>query len=715
LTNFVKAKTKHGYGDVDLQYVSKRLNSVSHHKGPFMHSTLIRSFLSVALVALVLPCEAAWPFGKDRATDRAIEKVYPALVRIYVVVDSPYSGRIRRQRGAGSGAIISPDGYVVTNHHVAGNASRIVVNLSNQEEIEADLVGTDPLSDIAVLKLHLDQRKDPNAPVPVATWGDSDAVKVGDTVLAMGSPAAVSQSITQGIVANTQLIVPKNMGGAFRLDGENVGSLVRWIAHDAVIFGGNSGGPLVNLNGDIIGINEIGLGSLGGAIPGNLARSVANEIIEKGHVDRSWTGITAQPRQRGGPDVKGVLVAGVVDPSPAKEAGLLAGDIITHFDGAAVDCEIPEQLPLFNQQVLGTPIGRTVTVTIRRDDKTVDLQLTTIAREQMQSRGKEVKSWGMTARDLTRLMALVRKRDSQNGVLVQSLRPGGAAGEAKPAIQPSDVIVEVGGKPVNSLEQLRSRTAALTKGKAEDELTPILVAYERGTARLLTVVKVGREEPEAKPALARKPWPACETQVLTTDLAEALGIAGTKGVRVTNIFAGRAAERAGLKVGDLIIKLDGETIDASHRKDAALFATLLRQRRVGQNVDLTVLRDGKEIKVPMKLEAPPKTSERMKSWEDLELEFSARNLAFLDRHDNRLEESVTGVYINKVESGGVAALAGLRVKDILLKVQGKPVSKVSELEAIMTELRKEQPRRISFFVRNGIFTRFLEIEPDWDE
>jgi serine protease Do len=531
----------------------------------------------------------------------------------------------------------------------------------------------------------------------------------------MGSPAAVSQSITQGIVSNTQLIVPKNMGGAFRLDGENVGSLVRWIAHDAVIFGGNSGGPLVNLNGDIIGINEIGLGSLGGAIPGNLARSVANEIIEKGHVDRSWTGITAQPRQRGGPDIKGVLVAGVVDPSPAREAGLQAGDIITHFDGSAVDCEIPEQLPLFNQTVLGTPIGRKITVTVHRDGKLVDLQLTTVARDHVQSRGKEVKSWGMTARNLTRMMKLVRQRDSQNGVLVQSLRPGGPAGEAKPAIAANDIIVEVGGKPVNNLEQLRSRTAELTKDKADDELTPILVAYERRSARLLTVVKVGREEPEAKPALARKPWPACETQVLTTDLAEALGIAGTKGVRVTSIFGGRAAERAGLRVGDLIVKLDGETIDASHPKDAALFSTLLRQRRVGENVELTVLRDGKETKLTMKLEAPPKSSERMKTWEDLESEFTARNMAFLDRHDNKLEEDVTGVYISKVESGGVAALAGLRVKDILLKVQGKPVSRVSELEAIMEELRKEKPRRISFFVRNGIFTRFLEIEPDWNE
>ena len=126
----------------------------------------------------------------------------------------------------------------------------------------------------------------------MAKFGDSSALEVGDTVLAMGSPAGLSQSVTQGIVANTEMIAP---GGAMRLDGESVGELVRWIGHDAVIFPGNSGGPLVNLKGEIIGVNEVGIGSLGGAIPSNLARKVADELIAKGHVERSWIGLVAQP------------------------------------------------------------------------------------------------------------------------------------------------------------------------------------------------------------------------------------------------------------------------------------------------------------------------------------------------------------------------------------------------------------------------------------
>src|SRR5262249_47343818 len=156
------------------------------------------------------------------------------------------------------------------------------------EEIEGKLLGADAMADIAIVKLDLQSRKNPNKPLPVAPWGDSDTVHVGDVVLAMGSPSALSQSVTRGIVANERMILPNAAQGAFRLDGEDVGTIVRWIGHDAVIFGGNSGGPLANLDGKIIGINEVGIGSMGGAIPSNLAHRVADELIHQGYVTRSF-------------------------------------------------------------------------------------------------------------------------------------------------------------------------------------------------------------------------------------------------------------------------------------------------------------------------------------------------------------------------------------------------------------------------------------------
>src|SRR5262249_49366418 len=153
---------------------------------------------------------------------------------------------------SGSGTIISADGFVVTNHHVAGRPRRIMCTLSTHEEVPADLVGTDPLSDIAVIKLHPDKPRG----VPVARFGDSDKLARGQSVLAMGSPLALSQSVTLGIVSNLEMIMPQSSGGDL-LDGEDVGTIVRWIGHDAAIYPGNSGGPLVNLAGEIVGVNEI--------------------------------------------------------------------------------------------------------------------------------------------------------------------------------------------------------------------------------------------------------------------------------------------------------------------------------------------------------------------------------------------------------------------------------------------------------------------------
>ncbi len=645
--------------------------------------------------------------------DQAMARVYPALVRIYVVMERPGGGRMQRGQGAGSGAIISEDGYVVTNHHVAGNASRIVCSLANFEEVDAELVGTDALTDIAVLKLRLDQRKDAATPVPVATWGDSDAVEVGDVVLALGSPAAVSQSVTKGIVSNTQLIMPKSSRGAFRLDGENVGSVVRWLAHDAVIFGGNSGGPLVNTRGEIVGINEIGLGSLGGAIPANVARNSVAEIIKHGHVRRSFTGLELQPRLKSDASAAGVLVAGIIKDSPATEAGLAAGDVVTSFDGQAVDAGVAEQLPIVNHLIMSTPIGKTVTVAYSRDGKAETCELTTGTRQRALAKPAELKAWGVTARNLTRMMALERKRENADGVLIGSSRAGGPCAEAKPAIRGGDVIVAIDGQPIKDVATLRKRTKKLTTGVTER--VRVLVTFERGKRQLLTAVKIGKEAKKEKPARARKPWPAVDTQVLTRDLAEALGMKGKTGVRVTRIHADRAAEKAKLKVGDIILAVDDFDIEATEPEDVEIYATMLRQYRVGAEVELKIVRDGKERKLKMTLEAPPVSADRMKRHEDEDFEFTARNLSFADRTGKDLDKTTAGVLIEKIEPAGWASLGGVAGGDVLLKVDGTATPDVDALKAILAERKKTKPRRITFFLRRGIHTIYREIEPGWEQ
>ena len=677
-----------------------------------MHMTPRSAWIVLALAMIAAaPCGAAEGQQAHPAVDQAVKNVYPALVRIYVVVDRPGGGRMRRSRASGSGAIISKEGHVVTNHHVAGNAGRIICNLASQEEVEAKLIGTDALADIAVLKLDLKQLKDPAKPLPVAPWGDSDKVRVGDVVFAMGSPAAVSQSITKGIVSNTQLIMPGSASGMFRLDGEDVGHVVRWLAHDAVIFGGNSGGPLVDAEGRIIGINEIGLGSLSGAIPSNLARYVVEQIIEHGHVRRSWTGMEVQPRLRSGKETAGVLVSGVIADSPADKAGIRAGDVVTRFGRKKVDCEVAEQIPLFNQSVLSTPIGKKVAVELLRDGEKVKVSLTTVAREAALPKPVEFKSWGMTARDLSRMMALERRRSDKNGVLIHSLRPGGPCGEAKPAIGSGDIIREVNGRPVENVAALREVTREITDDATEP--VPVLVAFLRGTKKVMTVVKVGKEEPSDNPARAEKAWPAVATQVLTRDLAEALDLAGRPGVRVTEVYPGRAGEKAGLKVGDIILALDGDRIEASQIEDYEVFSTMIRQYRVGTDVELSVRRGEEDVKVTMTLEAPPTPVSQLPTHEDDDFEFTARNMSAMDRFAKKIDQKLRGVLITKVESGGWAALGGLAPGDILRSIQGRAVSDVEMLEEVLGQVKAGKPRRVVFFVQRGIHTIHREVEPMW--
>jgi serine protease Do len=671
---------------------------------------MMKSTLPIFLLLLTATCTlgqkpVAKPVGE---LTPAVESVYPALVRIHVVSEEPSRGRMLKRRSSGSGTIISTDGYVLTNHHVAGKGVRITCRLSNRLELRAERVGTDIMTDLCVLKLDLSEwPKD--TPLPTAQFGDSDKLDVGDTVLAMGSPAGLSQSVTLGIVSNTAMVSPHS--GMFRLDGENVGHLVRWIGHDAVIYGGNSGGPLVNLEGEIIGVNEVGIGSLGGAIPGNLAKRVADELIAKGEVKRSWTGLETQPLLKHMKGQRGLLLAGVIEGSPAEAAGFKTGDVLVRFSGEKVHAQSPEELPIFNRLVLSTPVGATVEVEVMREGKLVVLSLTTEVRDAVRGLDQELVSWGITALNFTRLSALANKRETTDGVWVISIRNGGPSADAKPGLFGGDIITHVGDTAIKDIAHLRAHTLKLTADFEEPQ--PILILVERGPQKLLTVVKLGPEQEEDDPARARKPWAGVAVQVLTRDLATALDLKGKKGVRVTHVFNDSPAKTAGVEVGDVLLKLDGEVINARQPEDTDVLANMIREYRAGSEVELDIRRGGEKKVLALKLEALPEPASSLPSHEDDLFEFTARALAFADRDFLELEEEAPGVLISSVASAGWAELAGMKTGDLLIEIDGVEISSLEAFKEAMKKIADEKPTYVSCLVRRGIYHRFLELEPRW--
>jgi serine protease Do len=667
--------------------------------------------LGLLLVSAVAPTGAAergTPSALRSQIDSAIARVKPALVRIRVVSTDYSEGREVKMQEVGSGAIITRDGYLITNHHVAGHAARMFCTMWNREEIEAELIGTDPLTDISILKLK------PDHPVEFkfAEFGDSSKTQVGDYVLAMGSPMALSQSVTLGIISNTEMTMPRFWGsqGRFRLDGEDVGSLVRWIGHDAAIYGGNSGGPLVDLHGKIIGINEISYG-LSGAIPGNLAQSVAKEIMAKGRVRRSWLGLDAQPLFKRSQDKHGVLISGVIANSPADKAGFKPGDLLLRVGGAATDVRFEEQMSDLMWRLASLTIGQKVATVVQRDEKELQLQVVPIEREEVFPRQQELKAWGLTVRDFSNLLAEEMKRPSLDGVLVTSVRPAGPAGSAKPALQPRDVIVEVNHQPVKNTAELVALTRKLTEGRTEP--VPAMATFERKAARYLAVVRIGLEELKDPGLEVTKAWLPVETQVISREVAKQLGQPALKGFYITRVYPGTTAAKAGLKPGDFITAVDGGKLLASDSEYEDELSSLIRQYDVGKTVELTILRDQTELKVPVELARSPRLQREMRKYRSDDFEFTAQEVSFFDRVDEQLATDQQGVLVESVTAGSWAELGTLSAGDLILEVDGRPVGNVDSLRRELERVAAAKEKVVVIKVLRGIHTCYLEIEPNW--
>ncbi len=378
--------------------------------------------------------------GGQSAVFRAKDSISPALVHIRPVKEVFSQGQRRELVVLGSGFIVTADGYVLTNEHVAGENDRVYCVLSDKTEVEAKVVGTDPYTDIAVLKLDADR------PFQHVRIGDSDKIQAGQYVLALGSPHGLARSVSMGIISVTDrhLVGDGFMGAPYN----------NWIQTDAAINPGNSGGPLVNLRGEVIGVNSrklSGAENLGFAIPINIASEVMRAIIKEGRVRRSWIGVNLQEMlaKTKDPAQKGVLIADIDPMSPAQEAGVQTGDILLAINGTPVHARFEEDLPAVQKLIADLPIDSEATLSVQRGKDAIELKVKTLEKSAL--KGKEVafSEWGFTVAEITPAVGRGLGLKARQGALITGVQVGGIAGSA--GLAQGDVILSVDEKAVEDL------------------------------------------------------------------------------------------------------------------------------------------------------------------------------------------------------------------------------------------------------------------------
>lgn len=409
-----------------------------------------------------------------------LEDIPPPFLEFFRQMD-PNSMPYRRQpmTRQGSGFIISNDGYIVTNNHLVQNASKITVKLLNNDEYIAKVIGTDPQTDIAVIKIKAKN-------LPVAQLGDSDKSEVGEWVVALGNPFGLSHSLSSGILS------AKGRSSVGLADYEN------FLQTDAAINPGNSGGPLLDLDGKVIGINTAifsrsgGYMGIGFAIPINMAKNVIDQLIHKGNVVRGYLGVKIQPMTSdlatsfGLTDNKGILVAQVEPGAPADKAGIKQGDIIVSLDDQPV-----LNIGDFRNNIATTAPNNTRKIGVLRDKKTLQIQVAVgnlnnsiannkIEKEEPQIFGKI----GLSVQTITEEIAGKLGIKANEGIVVSGVKPGSLAELA--GLGRGSVILEVNRAKVNDLKTFKATIDAAAKNKSL-----LLLVQDPQYGTRYVVIKIG--------------------------------------------------------------------------------------------------------------------------------------------------------------------------------------------------------------------------------
>ncbi len=369
-----------------------------------------------------------------------------------------------KHKSLGTGFIIDREGYILTNNHVVEKAATIKVKLSDEKEYDAKVVGKDAKTDIALIKINARQN------LPVATFGDSDKVEVGDWVIAIGNPFGLEHTVTAGIVSAKGRVI-----GAGPYDD--------FIQTDASINPGNSGGPLFNLRGEVVGLNTAivsGGQGIGFAIPTNVAKGMLSQLKTKGKVARGWLGVVIQKvtpeiaKSFGLKEPEGALVSDVMEHSPAEKAGIRRGDIVVSFDGKRI-----KEMDMLPRLVGSAEIGKEAKVGVVRDGKEFAVNITVgeLKEESLQAsqRSETGKDFGLIVQNITPEIAKHLGLKGNDGVIITDIQPDSPAQDAD--LRSGDVVKEIDRKPIRNVADFRD---AIKKGKSKEGIV-LLVKRESST------------------------------------------------------------------------------------------------------------------------------------------------------------------------------------------------------------------------------------------
>ncbi len=382
-----------------------------------------------------------------QVVSEAKTKVFPATVFVLVLQESYESGKKVTRTITGSGVIISATGEVVTNWHVVDKAVEVRCLLFDGTPMDATVIGSDQDTDLALIQLDIPD--DYAGELPHAVIGDSELLREGDFVMAMGAPWGLSRSVSIGIVSCTDRY----------LTTKSEYSL--WLQTDAAISPGNSGGPLVNTDGEVIGINTRGImrgGDTGFAVPSATVKMIIDQLRQHGSVNWSWTGLRLQPLKDFNRNIyfegnDGVIVAATDPASPARRAGVLPQDRILAINGQPISARFEENLPAVRLALAQLPKQEDATLTIRRNDEQIELTFTARAKGEVEGEELACPRWNMTVKEINQFDNEDLYFYRNEGVFIFGIKRPGNAANARLRVQ--DIVLDIEGEPVTTLEDFQ--------------------------------------------------------------------------------------------------------------------------------------------------------------------------------------------------------------------------------------------------------------------